>query len=71
MNKYYVEYTDTAKRYQHSDKYKAYRRKYEAGYRDENRIAVNLHSWKVMQRKAGKRITVKKEMDYLLKRMLK
>jgi len=70
MNKYYTGYTDAAKKYQHSDKYRTYRRKYEAGYREDNKIAVNYNSWKVMQRFHGKRVTVQKEMNYLLKRFL-
>jgi len=70
MNKYYTEYTDAMRRFQHSEKYKTYRRKYEAKYRDDNRIMVNYLSWKVMCRKYDKRITPQKEINYLLKRFM-
>jgi hypothetical protein len=67
MNKYYIEFTDVIKRYQKSEKYKSYRRKYEEGYRDRNRVMVNFLSWKSNH---VKRMTPQKEMNYLLKRFL-
>tara|TARA_R110000851_G_scaffold233382_1_gene385917 strand:+ start:84 stop:302 length:219 start_codon:yes stop_codon:yes gene_type:complete len=70
MNKYYVKYTDPMKRYQKSEKYKSYRRGYEALYRDDNRLKHNLKSWKAGQKRHGKRITPMKEIDYVLRRLL-
>ena len=66
MNKYYVGFTDAIKRYQKSDKYKTYRRRYEKSYRQEHRIMVNYLSWRSMTRY----VTPQKEMNYLLKRFL-
>ncbi len=68
--KKYSGFTDSVRKYQKSEKYKVYRRKYESYYRDHHRLEVNFSSWKVTQRKYGKRVTVQKEMNYLLKRML-
>ena len=71
MNKYYAGFTEPIKRYQKSESYKAYRRKYEAGYRQEHKIMVNYLSWKWSVRNHGKRVTMQREMDYLLRRFLK
>jgi len=70
MNKYYKGFTDSIKKYQKSDSYKAYRRNYEARYRDSHRIETNFTSWRSVQIKLGKVMTLEKETDYLLKRIL-
>lgn len=70
MNKYYTDFTESIKKYQKSEKYKVYRRKYEAKYREKNKLNVNITSWRTMVRKRGERVTPQKEIDYLLKRML-
>ena len=51
--------------------YRVYRRRFEKKYREVNRIMWNFKSWKSTQRKAGKRITYKKEFIYLVDRILK
>lgn len=66
VNLYYKGFTDSTKRYQKSDKYKSYRRKYEGKYRHSNRLMVNYLSWRSMTNP-----TPQEEMNYLLKRMLK
>ena len=63
---YYKGFTEPIKRYQKSDKYKCYRRKYESNYRQSNRLIVNYLSWRSMTNP-----TPQEEMNYLLKRMLK
>jgi KaiC/GvpD/RAD55 family RecA-like ATPase len=64
--KYYKGYTDSIKKYQMSEKYKVYKRKYETNYRQEHRIMVNYLSWRSMTKP-----TMVQEMEYLLKRFLK
>ena len=66
MSKYYVEYTPAIKRFQKSEKYKVYRRKYEETYRQNHRIMVNYLSWRSMTNP-----TPMQEIDYLLKRFLR
>tara|TARA_R110000744_G_scaffold378299_1_gene494248 strand:+ start:192 stop:566 length:375 start_codon:yes stop_codon:yes gene_type:complete len=53
-------------KFQKTDKYRSYRRKYEAGYRDEYRMRVNYNSWKSITKP-----TPMQEIDYLLKRFLR
>lgn len=55
-------------RYQKSDKYKAYRRKYEKGYRAEHRTEHNFKSWKSMRKSIGKPTTKSEELKYLMTR---
>ena len=57
-------------KYKHTKWYKNYRKKFESTYRNKNRLMWNFKSWKSMQRKAGKKITIKKEFEYLLLRAL-
>ena len=64
--KYYKGFTASIRRYQKSEKYKSYRRKYEASYRQEHRIMINYLSWRSMTNP-----TPKQEIDYLLKRFLR
>jgi hypothetical protein len=53
-------------KFQKSEKYKVYRRKYEAGYRNEYRMRVNYNSWRSITKP-----TPMQEIDYLLKRFLR
>lgn len=46
--------------------YRTYRRKYEAGYRVDNKLAWNYKSWKSINKKA----TPEQEINYLLSRIL-
>lgn len=48
--------------------YREYKRIYEEGYRKDNKIKWNLKSWKSIQRKKGNKVTLQKEMNYLLSR---
>jgi hypothetical protein len=64
--KYYKGFTESIQKYQKSTKYKKYRRRYEANYRQEHRIMVNYLSWRSMVRPSPVQ-----EIDYLLKRFLK
>lgn len=57
-------------KYKHTKWYRDYRIKFEKSYREKNRLLWNFKSWKNMQRKAGKRITIKKEFEYLMLRKL-
>ena len=50
--------------------YRIYKRKYETGYRNEHKVEITFSSWKNRQRKAGKNVTIQKEMNYLLSRFL-
>ena len=52
--------------YQKSEEYKAYRRKYEAKYRDIHRLEVRYNSWRSINKPSPE-----KEIDYLLKRFLR
>lgn len=54
-NKYYKGYTEPVKRYQKSENYKKYRRVYEEGYRNLNRVEVSFSSWYNKRLKEGKR----------------
>ena len=51
--------------YQKSDKYKKYRRNYEASYRHSNRVMTNYNSWKSKSPR-----TEIEQINYLLKRFL-
>ena len=62
--KYILHYQKTNKNY------RKYKRKYEREYSEKNRIMWNFKSWKSVQRKAGKRITIKKEFIYIVNRVL-
>jgi len=64
--KCYKGFTPSMRRFQKSEKYRSYRRKYEAAYRGEYRMRVNYNSWKSITKP-----TPMQEIDYLLKRFLR
>jgi hypothetical protein len=69
MNKYYKGFTEPIKRYQKSEKYKSYRRKYEEKYRSNNRLMTRYRCWRATMIKKGA-WTEEKELIYLAKRLL-
>jgi|11BtaG_2_1085332.scaffolds.fasta_scaffold12040_4 hypothetical protein len=58
-------------RYKNTQWYRSYRKKFEKGYREENRIMWNLKSWKSMRKKYGKTTSLKQEFEYLMIRTLR
>lgn len=68
VSKYYKGFTEPIKKYQKSEKYKSYRRKYEAKYRDENRLMVRYNGWVSVMKRLGK-WSEEREMLYLMKRL--
>ena len=65
-NKFYKGYNNSIKRYQKSEKYKMYTRKYERTYRALNKVEVSFSSWYCMRLSNGKRTTTELINAYLL-----
>ena len=57
--------------YQKSEKYKAYRREYEADYRKEHSSERSLSAIKSMRKANGKRMSLIQETDYLLRHIIR
>jgi len=64
-NKYYKGMTSAINKYQKSEKYKKYRRKYETMYRTLNKERVRYNAWK-----SAMKPTLKQKETYLRQRGL-